>query len=946
MPIGFLTDAERERLDSFPAQVVPGDLDTYFTLSRADRRQIPRTTSAANRLGFALQLGTLRFLGFCPDDLSTVPEAVVAFVARQLDVAPGELRGMAGGARRGRSTSGRSGATSASARPRPETWPSSKAGSWTAPWSTTDPPCSCSLACEHLLGLRIERPGITHLERVIASARQRAQQETYRRLGPILTRDCKARLDGLLTVDAATGRSSLAWLQQSAATYSPPMILATLEKRACCRRWGVDRWDVSSLTPNRLKFLAQIARRSTNQALQRMPEQRRYPILVAFLYQTLIDLTDEAIDLFDRCLAEAYHRASRDLEDFRLSVARSTNEKVQLFREIGRVVLDPQVKDADLRRTIYRRIPPAELRDAVEESDRIIRPLDDHYFDFLESRYTYLRQFTPEFIDALAFRASGDSALIQAVDLLRQLNAERRRVLPEETPLEFVPARWRPYVNDNPDPTARRHYFELCVLWELRGALRAGDVWLAGSRRYADPQTYLIPREGWPGLRAEVCREIQAPEDGTDRLREREKELSGLLDRVEALLAKGGDVRMEGNDLVVSPLEAEQKPESTVELERLIDERLPLVELSELLIEVDGWTRFSDDFEHAGGTEPRSRELRSHLYASVLAQACNLGPTRMARISDLTYQKLAWCTNWYVRDETLKAATTRLVNFQYHQPLSQFWGSGTLSSSDGQRFPVSGKVRMATALPRYFGFGKGVTFYTWTADQFSQYGTKVIPATVRDAPYVLDEILDNETELPLLEHTTDTAGYTEVVFALFDLLGLRFSPRIRDLGDQRLFRVERQKRHPHLGPLLKGRINRDRILRNWDDLLRVAGSLKRGWVTASLLIGKLQSYPRKNRLTRALQEYGRLVKTIFILRYLESERLPAADQHPAQQGRGPPRPAGVPPVREQGRAPQEAGGGVDEPGGLPEPGDQRGGDLEHGLHGGGDRPVSGPRARR
>ena len=550
---------------------------------------------------------------------------------------------------------------------------------------------------------------------------------------------------------------------------------------------------------------------------------------------------------------------------------RSTNEKVRLFREIGRVVLDPEVKDADLRRAIYRRIPRLNSGTPSTSPTGSSGPLDDHYFDFLESRYTYLRQFTPEFIDALAFRSAGDSPLLRAVDLLRQLNAEHRRVLPDETSLDFVPARWRPYVNDNPDPTERRHYFELCVLWELRGALRAGDVWLEGSRRYADPETYLIPREAWPGLRAEVCREIQAPEDGTDRLREREDELSGLLDRVEALIAKGGDVRMEGDDLVVSPLEAEERPESTAELERLIDERLPLVELSELLIEVDGWTRFSDDFEHAGGTEPRSRELRTHLYASVLAQACNLGPVRMARISDLTYQKLAWCTNWYVRDETLKAATTRLVNFQYRQPLSRFWGTGTLSSSDGQRFPVSGKVRMATALPRYFGYGKGVTFYTWTADQFSQYGTKVIPATVRDATYVLDEILDNETELPILEHTTDTAGYTEIVFALFDLLGLQFSPRIRDLGDQRLFRLDRQKRHPHLAPLLRGRINRDRILRNWDDLLRVAGSLKRGWVTASLLIGKLQSYPRKNRLTRALQEYGRLVKTVFILRYLESE---------------------------------------------------------------------------
>jgi TnpA family transposase len=75
----------------------------------------------------------------------------------------------------------------------------------------------------------------------------------------------------------------------------------------------------------------------------------------------------------------------------------------------------------------------------------------------------------------------------------------------------------------------------------------------------------------------------------------------------------------------------------------------------------------------------------------------------------------------------------------------------------------------------------------------------------------------------------------------------------------------------YLGPRLKGTIKRDRILRRWDDLLRVAGSLKLGWVTASLFISKLQAYPRQNSLTRALQEYGRLIKTLFILRYLESE---------------------------------------------------------------------------
>ncbi len=111
---------------------------------------------------------------------------------------------------------------------------------------------------------------------------------------------------------------------------------------------------------------------------------------------------------------------------------------------------------------------------------------------------------------------------------------------------------------------------------------------------------------------------------------------------------------------------------------------------------------------------------------------------------------------------------------------------------------------------------------------------------------------------------------TEMLFALFDLLGLQFAPRIRDLGEQQLYRMDRTKTYRHIEPLLKGTINQELIVHAWDDLIRVAGSLKRGWVTASLFLSRMQAYPRQNALARALQEYGRLVKTLFILRYLEN----------------------------------------------------------------------------
>jgi TnpA family transposase len=134
-----------------------------------------------------------------------------------------------------------------------------------------------------------------------------------------------------------------------------------------------------------------------------------------------------------------------------------------------------------------------------------------------------------------------------------------------------------------------------------------------------------------------------------------------------------------------------------------------------------------------------------------------------------------------------------------------------------------------------------------------------------------EAILDNATELAIVEPTTDTAGATDLVFTLFDLLRMQFAPRLRDIGDQQLYRMSREQQVRHLAPRVKGTLKQDLLLRPWDDFLRLAGSLKLGWVTASLCISTLQAYPRQNILTWALQEYGRLIKMLFILRYLARE---------------------------------------------------------------------------
>ncbi len=144
---------------------------------------------------------------------------------------------------------------------------------------------------------------------------------------------------------------------------------------------------------------------------------------------------------------------------------------------------------------------------------------------------------------------------------------------------------------------------------------------------------------------------------------------------------------------------------------------------------------------------------------------------------------------------------------------------------------------------------------------------------VRDSTYVLDGLLYHESDLRIEEHYTDTAGFTDHVFALMHLLGFRFAPRIRDLGETKLYVPQVVQAYPTLRPLIGGTLNIKHVRAHWDDILRLASSIKQGTVTASLMLRKLGSYPRQNGLAVALRELGRIERTLFILDWLQSVEL-------------------------------------------------------------------------
>ena len=257
----------------------------------------------------------------------------------------------------------------------------------------------------------------------------------------------------------------------------------------------------------------------------------------------------------------------------------------------------------------------------------------------------------------------------------------------------------------------------------------------------------------------------------------------------------------------------------------------------------------------------------------LLAEACNIGlePVVRADVPALTRGRLSWVQQNYIRAETLSRSNARLVDTQRTLALAQAWGGGEVASADGLRFVVPMRTIHAGPHRKYYNASRGVTYYNFTSDQFTGFHGIVIPGTLRDSMFILDGLLEQQTSLRPTEVMADTAGTSDLVFGLFWLLGYQFSPRLADIGEARFWRLDATADYGVLNGIARHRITTALITRHWDDLLRVAGSLHQGMVSASELLRSILRSKRPSTLARAISALGRIPKTLYMLAYIDDE---------------------------------------------------------------------------
>jgi TnpA family transposase len=865
----ILSPAQHAQLLMLPTDL--RQIADRYTFTQADLDLIAECRGDQNRMGFAIQLCFLRYPGRAWTPQESIPMPMLGYVADQLRVTPDHLSGYALRDQTRREHLAKLVAVFG--------WKTfglrehREVSTWllTLARSTDRGLVLVGALLEELRQRRILAPALSVLDRLASAVRHRARREAYRTLIADLSAEQRARLDELLAPYPDSRLTHLGWLRQTGGAPNPTNILKGIERLAVLRKLGIPADWALRVHQNRLLQTAREGANTDAAHLREFGDDRRHATLVAVVLDTMATLTDETLEMHERAIGREFKKAERrHLDAFREN-GKAINEKVRLYAAVGRALIEAKTKAVDPFPEIEKLMPWEAFLASVEEAAKLAGPEDFDHLALVGNGYSYIRRYAPQFLNAFEFRAAPASEeLLKAIHVLRELNAKNVRTVPKDAPTGFVRRRWKPHVFEGEE--IDRRFYELCVLSELRNALRSGDLWVVGSRQFRDFEEYLLSAETFTAMKLKGL-PLAINTGCQDYLDQRGIQLHETLTAVNGLAERGElpDASLADGVLKVTPLTNMVPPEADV-LARQVSAMLPRIKITDLLLEVDAWTGFSRHFVHLRNGDAATD--RTILLTAILADAINLGLNRMADACPGTsLSRLSWIADWHVRDETYSKGLAEIVNYHRQQPFAGHWGEGTTSSSDGQRFRAGGGGEARGEVNARYGNDPGATFYTHVSDQYSPFHTKVINATIRDATHVLDGLLYHESDLRIEEHYTDTAGFTDHVFALCHLLGYRFAPRIRDLADKRLATIEKPTHYPALEGLIGTALNTKQITTHWDEILRLATSIQQGTVTASLMLRKLGAYPRQNGLALALREVGRLERSLFTLQYLKDVEL-------------------------------------------------------------------------
>nr|WSZ95889.1 Tn3 family transposase [Streptomyces sp. NBC_00857] len=650
--------------------------------------------------------------------------------------------------------------------------------------------------------------------------------------------------------------------------------------------------DVSGIPPRRPAELSRYGVDGEASLLRRHGDSRRLATLLATAVYLTSRAVDDALDLLEVLIAtKLLARAERETAKQKLKTLPRVERAGIRLATAFRVVFDTTSEQVDTEsgeisppevatltamwERIEEVVPREELAAAIAALFELAPPIDsdadEAWRTMLVTRFPTVRPFLALLVQVVDFGATPEGLpVLKALKSLPDLMG-RKKVGPDEIDTSLLVGSWKRLVLSSPhlEPgTVDWKAYVFCVLESFHRMLRRREVFAKNSSKWGDPRAKLLDGEAWEQLRPTVLASLNLPGEPGEHLAARAALLDGTYREVAARVPANSQIVFDDDGrLHFAALQPEPEPASLLDLRKAVEAMMPRVDLPEVLLEVFSWTGADQAFTSITGGEARLRDLHVTVAALLVAHGCNVGYTPViGGIDALKYGTLSHVDQTYLRLATYRAANATLIEHQASIPLAQAWGGGLVASVDGMRFVVPVPSVHARPNPKYFGRRGGATWLNMINDQAAGLGGKVVAGTPRDSLYVLDVLYDRDGGKRPETIVTDTASYSDIVFGLLTLAGFAYAPQLADLPDQKMWRIDRTADYGAFQEAARGRGDLARIERQWEDIVRIVGSIHTGAVRAYDVIRMLSRDGRPTPLGDAIAHYGRIAKSLHILR--------------------------------------------------------------------------------
>lgn len=754
---------------------------------------------------------------------------------------------------------------------------------------------------ESLIRQRVVVPGYDFLSKLILEQMRGYQTTMVHRLQEQLDEAGRKRLDELLEKEPAAdpdqpGESHayrLTLLKKFSQSTKPGKIQSSTEDLQRLQSLYQEFKPVIEslhLTAEGIRHYAGSVLRAEIFQLARRADEDRWLHLLAFIAHQYFGLQDTLTEVLLKSVQTFVHAARREHKE--IHYERRQQERHQL-RQLVRLVdsnvlgtiaaiqtiVDSELADtrkvADIkallgaaepeRQQLQQQLNP--LKNETDDSQE-----DPDFYRLVERRSRKLQQRVSPILKTLNFTATtASTSLAAALDFFKT----RGGVIERWAPIAFLEPEEQHLVQ-NRQGKLRVSLYKALLMLKTAEAIKSGTLNLTHSYKFRPLAEYLIPQPDW-----ERHRETYLQQAGLTDMADARTHLARLQEQLEAAYRQTNqNLRDQTNPhLKFNPggdftLTTPKLPDSERETLAQVFPRKAFISLLEILSTINRLTGFLDEFEHWQVAYNRPRLPDRVFIAGIVSQGCDIGLRQMAHIStNVSESELENTLNWYFTADGISAANDRLLRLLDSLALPQVYRRDPdrlHTSSDGQKFAVEKDSLNASHSFKYFGSGKGVTVYSFLDERHLLFHSTVISAAERESAYVIDGLMHNDVVKSDL-HSTDTHGYSEVIFATLHGLGFAFAPRLKNFKKQSLSTFQSRRVYADQGyRILPDRtLNTNLIIDHWDDILRFIATIKLKVATASDLFRRLNSYSRQHSLYRALKEFGRIPKSQHLLRWID-----------------------------------------------------------------------------